>query len=192
MPHVIAIVGPIGSGKTTVAKILREEHGFISIKFADILKNMLRTLYRSVGLPEPDIERKIEGDLKECACPILLGKSPRWAMQSLGTEWGRDLIHQDLWAHIGVQRARYGNAPRVVFEDCRFLNEATMLRRELDAHIWRIEGRGQRAAHVSEQEHYAIEANIEIANTGNLDYLKQQVATALTICPAPAQVYGVL
>ena len=40
-------------------------------------------------------EAHIEGALKEVPCELLGGKTPRYAMQTLGTEWGRDTDQQD-------------------------------------------------------------------------------------------------
>jgi hypothetical protein len=79
--RLIALTGYAGSGKSTLADILACEHGFTVVKFAGPLKAMLRAL----GLDE----REIEGDLKEQPCQLLAGHTPRRAMQTLGTEWGR-------------------------------------------------------------------------------------------------------
>jgi GTPase SAR1 family protein len=189
---VIALMGPIGSGKTTIANMLRDEHGFVAIKFASFLKDMLRTLYASAGLNQTETERRIEGDLKESPCAILRGKTPRWAMQSLGTEWGRDLIATDLWLHLGVERARRSGPARIVFEDCRFLNEAETLRRELQAEIWDIRGRGRACEHISEKERYEIYPTIIIHNTGTIEDLRYKVRYAMTLLREdPATVYEI-
>lgn len=133
---VIGLVGKAGSGKSEVAHHLVVNHGYVSTKFAEVLKNMLRTL----GLTDEEIE----GDLKHEPSLILLGATPRWAMQSLGTEWGRNCIDEDIWAYAWKRRvsdiiadgayARRG----VVVDDCRFLNEARFIRDFHPSTIWRI------------------------------------------------------
>lgn len=118
MTRLIALTGLAGAGKSTVAKHLVAAHGYRVEKFAGPLKDMLRGL----GLTE----RHIEGDLKEVPCGLLGGKTPRYAMQTLGTEWGRGLISPSLWADAWSSRAAAG---RVVCDDCRFPNEADAVRR---------------------------------------------------------------
>ena len=47
-----------------------------------------------------DSEEEIDGRWKEHPCSLLLNKTPRYAMQTLGTEWGRELIGENIWTHI--------------------------------------------------------------------------------------------
>ena len=118
MSKLIAFTGLVGSGKTTAARHLVEAHGFTLVKFAGPLKSMMRCL----GLGE----REIEGDLKEQPCDLLGGATPRHAMQTLGTEWGRNLIHSNLWVNAAMASADavFAQGGRVVIDDMRFANEA--------------------------------------------------------------------
>jgi hypothetical protein len=123
MKRLIAFAGQMGSGKSYAADYLCREFGYTRVKFASPLKDMLRTL----GLTETHIE----GELKNKPCELLCGKTPRWAMQTLGTEWGRDLIGNGLWGNIWQQRVEAllrQNRP-VVVDDCRFKDEAERVRR---------------------------------------------------------------
>ncbi len=126
MPQLIALHGPAGSGKTYCGDIFVQRYGFARVKFADPLKNMLRAFLQTAGVTSENVERYIEGDLKEEPCHYLSGASPRRAMQTLGGEWGRDLIDADLWANAGIIAAmrliRHGHS--VVIDDCRYENEA--------------------------------------------------------------------
>lgn len=119
---IIALTGLAGSGKSTAAKHLVEVHGFTLVKFAGPLKAMLRCL----GLGD----REIEGDLKEVPHPVLGGRTPRHAMQTLGTEWGRNLIHSNLWVNVAMASADnvLDCGGPVVIDDCRFLNEANAVK----------------------------------------------------------------
>lgn len=124
--RIIALAGPIGAGKSTAASHLEDRHGFARLRFAAPLKSMMRAFYASAGLSPGEIEARIEGELKEAPDPVLLGRSPRHAMQTLGTEWGRDLIAADLWTNAwSCAAARHR---LVVAEDCRFANEAAAVR----------------------------------------------------------------
>ena len=121
--RLIAFCGYMGSGKTYAADYLVERYGYTRVKFAGPLKNMLRTM----GLTD----EHIEGDLKDKPCDLLEGRTPRWAMQSLGTEWGRDLISPNLWGNLWekeVQELMSAGKP-VVVDDCRFDNEVARVKR---------------------------------------------------------------
>ncbi len=118
--HLIGLTGRKGSGKDTMAQILTDR-GYENLKFAGALKGMISFLLRYQGVDEETIDRMVEGDLKEVPTPYLQGKTPRWAMQSLGTEWGRELIGDSLWVDATMTRA--ATFERVVITDMRFPNE---------------------------------------------------------------------
>ena len=126
---IIALTGRAGVGKTTVAKILCAEHGFQRISFAAPLKAMLRALYVAMDLGFDDIDRRIAGDLKESPDPWLGGRTPRHAMQTLGTEWGRRCMCEDFWIGVWERAVGTSGAKRVVVDDCRFTNEAEAVRK---------------------------------------------------------------
>lgn len=123
--QLIAFTGLKGSGKDTAASVF-VERGFQHVKFADALKTMLRALLDYQGVPAPVVDAMIEGHPKESPNPFLGGLTPRWAMQSLGTEWGRQLMGEDFWVDITRQRCRLG--ADVVISDVRFPNEVAMVR----------------------------------------------------------------
>ncbi|HYA07751.1 MAG TPA: deoxynucleotide monophosphate kinase [Xanthobacteraceae bacterium] len=118
---VIALKGKGGSGKSTAAKYL-ETRGYVQTSFAAPLRKMLK----AIGLSD----KELSGALKETPCAKLSGRSPREAMQMLGTEWGRAL-HPNFWVNRWRDTASdildqdgFG----VVVDDCRFPNEAETVR----------------------------------------------------------------
>lgn len=123
LPRIIALVGNAGAGKSTVADYLMREHGYVLIKFAGPLKAMLR----AIGLDDEEIE----GSRKEQPCDLLCGKTPRHAMVTLGTEWGRDLIGVDFWTGLWEEEvcAHLNAGWNVVVDDCRFPNELAVVKR---------------------------------------------------------------
>ncbi len=124
-PALIGLTGRKGAGKDTVAAVLLAD-GFANVKFAGGLKTMISALLAYQGVDAVTIERMIEGDLKEVATPYLGGRTPRYAMQTLGTNWGRNFIGEDFQVDTAMAKAtRY---PKVVFTDVRFPNEAEAIR----------------------------------------------------------------
>lgn len=113
----IGIAGPARSGKDTVANYICSYYqGFVKLSFATPLKFMLE---KGLGFTE----EQLHGGDKEKIDPRF-GKSPRYIMQTLGTEWGRDLIHPDIWV-ICLEAFLRKNT---VIADVRFDNEANFIR----------------------------------------------------------------
>ena len=118
---IVAFTGRKGSGKDTAAAVFVAA-GFAHVKFADCLKSMLATLMIMQGASDKTVNRSIEGDLKEVPSIFLGGRTPRYAMQHLGTAWGRDLIGEDFWVNSFKNAASHHT--NVVVSDMRFPNEA--------------------------------------------------------------------
>ncbi len=181
--RVVALTGRAGSGKTEAARVL-VDNGYVRVKFADPLKNMLRGVFDAVAVDPQMRERYIEGDLKEEPCPLFGDKSTRHAMQTLGTEWGRNCLYDNFWADLWSDQVHLHLEAgiRVVVDDLRFANELEALKSFVGARVVRIEGRktsakADAAAHVSEQ--YLAPADHHIANTGTIEDLHAAVLEAI-------------
>lgn len=163
MTRLIGLTGPAGCGKSTAAAALADM-GWTRTRFAAPLKAMLAALYAEAGLDAAAAALRIEGGLKEAPCPILGGRTPRHAMQTLGTEWGRDLIAPALWVRLWERRARalLGEGARVVVEDVRFADEAAAVR-SLGGLVVALErpGLSCRGDHASEM---AVAADVAVVN----------------------------
>lgn len=118
MQVIVGICGRAQAGKSTLSKQL----GGVNLPFAKALKDGLIAM----GLPEEWIYNP---QLKFKDMDLLEGHSPRYAMQTLGTEWGRDLIGPDLWVKLWANNLKkYADQPLIVVDDVRFVNEIDMLR----------------------------------------------------------------
>lgn len=112
---IIGLHGLARSGKTTATGIIAEELGNACQveAFADPIKAMLN----AVGVDCSD-------HLKDKVHPVFK-KTPRELMNLLGTEWGRKMIHPDIWADI-LHNKRDSNV--LVVSDVRMENEADSIR----------------------------------------------------------------
>lgn len=176
MNRLVAFVGPAGCGKSTAADALCEQ-GWVRAKFADPLKNMMRAYYQSCGIDDFQyIEARVEGDLKEEPDPFLHGRTPRHAMQTLGTEWGRNLISTELWVRAWEHRVTMLGAAGadVVVDDCRFPNEAAAVRR-LGGRVVQILGREKGLCKLHESEKMDFEPDMKVANLGKLSAFTNDV-----------------
>ena len=126
---IITLTGRAGVGKTTIAKILCTDHGFQRISFAAPFKAMLRALYVEMDVPYDEVNRRLAGGDKESPDPWLGGNTPRHAMQTLGTEWGRKCMGEDFWIQVWERAVGTSGAQRIVVDDCRFTNEAEAVRK---------------------------------------------------------------
>jgi hypothetical protein len=138
-PRLIAIHGRKRAGKGTVSDYLVRTHGFRLVKFSQPLKEMLLVLLESIGMDIQTAHRCIEGDLKEAPVAALGGKSARYAMQTLGTEW-RDLFIPTMWADITISKIRslLNSNVSVTLDDFRFEHECSILSDE-GGEFWLVE-----------------------------------------------------
>lgn len=115
---IIGLTGGKGSGKSTVARCIRHKYGYKIKSFATPIKEMLMAMGLSEQeLSDPDLkEKELEG----------YGKSPRWCMQSLGSEWGRALISDSIW--ITCLEKQMLPWEHYVIDDVRFPNEAEFIK----------------------------------------------------------------
>lgn len=177
--RIIGLTGAAGVGKDSVGEVLVRA-GWVRMAFADPLR---AGLYEMFGIKPVHFER----EHKERPIDWLGGRSPRDLMQTLGTEWGRQLVCSDVWSRVAERRflavEQSGNGHLingVVFTDVRFPNEAEMILRRGGV-IWRVERPGIEPvrAHVSETAAAGIEADRIVVNDGTLLDLEMRVSETL-------------
>lgn len=66
------------------------------------------------------------------------GATPRALMQMIGTEWGRQMIGEDLWTGLWQKRVDEYGGDLVVVEDCRFVNELAAAKAAGEAVVMRV------------------------------------------------------
>ncbi|UFS66951.1 hypothetical protein LO749_20885 [Paracoccus denitrificans] len=164
------------SGKSTVADILWQRHGFWIESFAAPLKGMVEELLIRLGMDTIEID-DIAENRKEEVIPAL-GKSYREICQTLGTEWGRDRVHPDIWVRAGL--GRLSGRAAVVFDDVRFPNEAEAILAR-GGQVWKITRPGAAVTHRHVSEGGLEDWNFHrvITNDGTLADLSGRVEEAL-------------
>lgn len=175
-PRLIGITGFKRSGKDTTASVMADILGYDLIQFAGPLKDMLRTLLRCQGIDETTIEACVEGDMKEAPAPCLMGKTPRLAMQTLGTEWGREVLGDTIWVDTALRRAAQSERGAII-TDVRFANEAQAIR-DAGGVIIRVERPevGLKSDHPSEREVASIQADHILRNDRSRSDYEEYVA----------------
>lgn len=194
IPRLILISSLTGprSGKSTIASYLENEYGYQVVSFASGLKLMVQTLLLLWNEGDAEMtERQIYGDLKEV--PILgMGKdfpvTPRWLMQSLGTEW-RNMIDRDLWVKLTVRETRdcLRRGFGVVIDDLRFPHEYEALKREfgevtMHLTVTRPDNLYQNVNHASEDTGWINEDDTDarLVNDTNINGLLEKVDLAIS------------
>ena len=171
MTLVVALTGYKQSGKDEVGKCFLD-NGFELVKFAEPMKEMVRVYLRLRGADEELIYRLVDGDLKETPHPLFEGKTSREAQQFLGTEWGRELLGDEIWVNAWTDRVI--TKDRVLCTDLRFPNELEAVRK-FDGFAIRVNrpevSLNKFSAHDSEKFIPTLEVYTEIMNDGTLDQL---------------------
>lgn len=125
----MGIAGPKQAGKTTLGEQLAAELGLVHTSFAAPIRQFVAKL---LGMTAAELEVA-----KEKPVDWLGGATPRHMMQTLGTEWGRQMVHGELW----VRAVLHSLPEHAVISDVRFPNEAAMIR-DLGGIVLQIERPG--------------------------------------------------
>lgn len=206
-PHpIIALAGPAGCGKDTVADYLSQRYNFTKLAFADALRIEVAQAFgvpvdllldrehkelpvkalalsrcndhRFVGMVlAMEIDQDVAQD-EVVTAHMNQPRSPRQIMQWWGTEYRRGMFGDDYWVTEWIQQAVEIAGP-IVVPDCRFDSEAEFISHER-GEIWQIHRQtAPISEHISERQiaRYWIDSDID--NTGDIESLHAQVENAL-------------
>ncbi len=189
VPVVIALCGPAGSGKSTVANYLVEKYGAQKHGFALPLKEMVR---RALGFTAEQVYGTQEQ--KEAVDPRY-GYSPRWFLQRIGTEGCRATFGDNFWTRQCLDAIVRQNQDLCVIDDMRFADEADAVLADtrIDGYVLRLHpvtddmskmyeaGAGR---HPSETEWRTLNAGLELKpKSRGVEELLGLVDAAMTMIP---------
>lgn len=191
--NLIGICGYARAGKDTVADTLRRNHQFYVTRFSATLKGMIKVLLTDLGEFKginkldhnwyydwlEENKNLVPASLHDSTCTV------RELMQTLGDDWARKMVHNDIWVRITSRRTQnymdiMGNAGRVVWPDVRYPNELEALR-ELGGTLWHVR-RKETAVMAHESERHIPEisqhASMTFHNNGSIEDLQAAVDLA--------------
>lgn len=170
---IIAFTGLAQSGKTTAANAF-QTLGYDKASFADPLKAMVRCLTSCTD--------------KEARPPELCGKTLREVYQTLGTDWGRNMVGGDIWIRAGRARLEtlLGDVESdiirgIVIDDIRFDNEAELVRNMGGVVVEITRASAPQMEHASEAGVSRDLIDYSFANEGDIVTLQHQVRDYLLV-----------
>lgn len=124
---IIAFTGAKGVGKTSVANELVKngKANYVVESFAKPIKDMLVAM----GVAKTFVD---DPKSKQEPIPWLGNVSARGLMQTLGTNWGRGMVADDVWLRVINQSIikHLGTDKIIIIDDLRFNNEAEFVKRQ--------------------------------------------------------------
>lgn len=160
--HFIVLSGEAGAGKDSTADVLVDRFGYRKMSMSEEMKRFCMRLFgwsheqlfgpsHMRNAPDPKWARPCTHcrgtgrvrSMRMHTCPKCDGagkindNSPRRVLQLLGDEWGRQLIHPDIWTMALRPKLEtlLAQGVRIVVNDARFDNDRTNLRDWLGAKL---------------------------------------------------------
>ena len=181
---ILGFTGLAGSGKDTAAEILGKENSIYSYAFADPIYHMINSVFEPPKKTIKKGRRKTQvldkdGIVKEA------GVTFRQLIQTLGTEWGRNIINQNIWINLADidykdrDKKECSTLDFYIFTDVRFDNEAEYIK-SLGGKIIEINRKGSGTrGHASEKGIDDSYIDHRIGNNGSMKEFKERVIRAV-------------
>lgn len=153
----IGIAAKKESGKTTIADALEDKFGYFS-SFSVPVKSMIDDMLFYLGYSGKEV-RYFNRNKDEIIPKV--GRSIRYLWQTLGTDWGRNMVNPDLWVNCALTEFN--------FDDVRFENEAQLIRDNGGVIIHLLDDKPGTDPHESETGIAIKKEDLVVYNTGTVD-----------------------
>ena len=156
--------------------------GYVQAHPAETLREMLRAFLCSVpdasGINYNNVDDWLTGPRKRDKIPFF-GRSSTELQQSLGTEWGRNQVHFDIW--VRILDAQFPKGTAFYNDSIRFPNEAGWIRSRGGLIFLVVDPRKRDDGdeHISEHAWASIVPDQTIINDGDLIKLHRKTLLAL-------------
>lgn len=188
---VVGVCGYKGHGKSSIAKILCDDFGFVELTFASILKDVVSQMFqwdrkKLDGLTEEDRKWKETIDEWWSVRLEIPDLSPRWVLQNFGTEVVRNHFHPEMW--LASLERMILNMPteigKIVISDCRLLNEYDFIMKKMEGLVmFRVHRQSVNMSdtHITESEFRRFDGPrvVDIENNSTLKHLADFVCMKL-------------
>lgn len=187
-----------GSGKDSLADVLVRDYGYRKYAWADTLRLAAEAINPIVGLdvaPDDLTAWKLiryNDAVAEHGYTRAKELFPalRDFLQKLGTDFGRNMVHDNIWVNATLERidreVGLDEDAKIVFTDTRFPNEAEAVK-QLGGFNIRItrDGIGPANDHISEValDDYSFDARV--TNNGTLDELANEAGMLISVLSDP-------
>jgi len=182
LPCIIGISGQIGSGKTTLANMIRKKYSCEQFAFADALKFVCMDL----GFTEQEVFGTQD---QKNAINEFWGISAREFMQEFGTKICRELLprylpkmqlnNKSIWTRI-FDKFHQAAGNNIVISDVRFKDEASSILEKKGIICRIVRNKIVQPTHVSEDINNVI-PNVVINNNGTLEDLENKLKTIMEL-----------
>tara|TARA_R110000822_G_scaffold28357_1_gene84286 strand:- start:213 stop:755 length:543 start_codon:yes stop_codon:yes gene_type:complete len=171
MIELIGLTGEARGGKDAAGDHIRNMCGFSTYAMATPVKEACRVIF------DWD-DRHLHGHLKDVLDPTY-NVTPRAAIQKLGTEFGRNMINNDIWTIKAENEIEWH--PKLVITDIRYNNEAELIL-DCGGIIIDIKRRKSARALIFGMKNHSSEKGISpnlitetVKNNGSLDDLYKKI-----------------
>jgi hypothetical protein len=200
VPHLIGFGGYPRVGKDTASNILVERFGFERRAFGDLVKDGLLATDPYVPLTSGLVNR--DGSemfqLKRLSEIIIepvrngLSWSESWdhakdipevrrLLEQFATDFGRNVLHPELWVQFAFMKMEENPSERVVFSDVRYPEESNAIRTR-HGRVVRIDRPGVGPLNDHDAQRIAATRwDTKIVNDGTVEDLAGAIATVMTM-----------
>jgi hypothetical protein len=165
----IGIAGRKQHGKSTTASYIHDTYNYTIHAFADILKTVCHHVFDFT-------DDQLYGNAKEVVDPYWL-ITPRYAMQTIGTDMFRKCFGEDIW--IRIFNRKVSCLQNVVISDVRYQNEVDYIHNNGGIVINIIRTTADNYISDHESETQILQCDYTVYNDGSIEELYKKISNII-------------